>query len=83
MAEALGEFIDVMTGSLATYGTNVGSAFNATAKNLLFEVPTTGTDAGTIVGLSSVGGIVAIASGVALCGLVLSQMWAFVTSIGR
>lgn len=79
MGNVLGEFVDILVGGISKMATGIGEGVNTFVGDLFFRM---GTD-GTVEGLSTFGGTVAIFAGISLaCGLT-ALIFNWVRSIGN
>lgn len=62
LATAMGEFFEVMTSGLSSFGMGLGKGLNEAAKYSFFEV----SAEGAITGLGAYGGVLAVGMGISL-----------------
>lgn len=79
MGEALSQFITTLTGGIADMATGIGTGTNQFVTELFFKA---GTD-GTITGLSTFGGAVALFGGVGLAVGLGRMIFGWCRSIGN
>lgn len=79
MGNVLGEFVDILVGGITNMATGIGSGVNQFAADLFFRM----SEDGTVAGLSTFGGLIAIFGGISLsCGLTY-LIFSWVRSIGN
>ena len=79
MGDILSEFIQLLVGGIKDLATGVGTGVNGFVKDLFLDVDS----AGTISGLSTFGGIVAIFGGIALAVGITTLIFNWIRSIGN
>ena len=62
LAAAMGDFFEIMTSGLATFGKGLGKGLNSAATYSFFEV----SAEGVITGLGAYGGVLAVGMGISL-----------------
>lgn len=78
MGTALNEFVTTLVGGIEGMATGIGSGVNAFVQDLFLKV-----EGGSVTGLSTFGGVVAIFGGVALAVGLTSMIFRWVRSIGN
>lgn len=79
MANILTEFIQLLVGGITELAAGIGNGVNGFVQDLFLTV---GTD-GTVTGLSTFGGVVAIFGGVALATGITKLIFNWIRSIGN
>lgn len=79
MGEALGEFVELLTGGIGGMATGIGSGANQFVTDLFFKV----NESGVVEGLSHFGGAVAVFGGVGLAVGLTSLIFRWCRSIGN
>lgn len=79
MSEVLTEFIGLIGGGITSLAKAVGSGLNTAVKEMFLTV----NETGTVTGLSTFGGIIAVFAGVALAIGLTTKIFMFITSLGK
>lgn len=79
MGGVLTEFIELLVGGITSLATGIGGGVNGFVQDLFLTV---GTD-GTVTGLSTFGGVVAIFGGIALATGITTLIFNWIRSIGN
>lgn len=79
MANVLTEFVDILVGGISSISSGIGEGVNGFVQDLFLTV---GSD-GTVEGLSTFGGVVAVFGGVSLAIGLSTLIFRWVRSIGN
>jgi hypothetical protein len=79
MNNVLDQFVEILVGGISSIASGIGTGVNGFVQDLFLTV---GTD-GSIEGLSTFGGVVAIFGGVSLCIGLTTLVFNWVRSIGN
>ena len=78
MANALGEFVQILVSAIVSLGTGIANGVSSMAQALFLNV-----SEGTVTGLSMFGGIIAIFAGLSLATAITTKVYTWVTSLGN
>ena len=79
MSAVLTEFIELIGGGITSLAHSIGSGLNAAVKDMFLAVG----ENGSITGLSTFGGIIAVFAGIALAIGLTTRIFMFITSLGK
>lgn len=78
MASALSQFVDILVGGIVDLAEGIAQGVSTMAEKLFLTV-----SEGTVTGLSTFGGIVAIFAGLALAVGITTRVYLWITSLGK
>ena len=78
MANALSQFVDILVGGIVDLAEGIATGVSTMAEKLFLTV-----SEGTVTGLSTFGGIVAIFAGLALAVGITTRVYLWITSLGK
>ena len=78
MANALSQFVDILVGGIVDLAEGIATGVSTMAEKLFLTVSD-----GTVTGLSTFGGIVAIFAGLALAVGITTRVYLWITSLGK
>ena len=78
MANALSQFVDILVGGIVDLAEGIATGVSTMAEKLFLTVSD-----GSVTGLSTFGGIVAIFAGLALAVGITTRVYLWITSLGK